>query len=88
MTINIGDYKVKISAEDRILSDLPREKATCYFLNELSVILDRAADHIRDQEDLEPETQQRVEEVYRRNAFEIFQQLMKKGFYGDGKKLV
>lgn len=82
MTLTIGHYKVKITAEDKILSDLSREESTCYFLNELSVLLDRAADNIRDQEGLDPETRQRVEYAYRRDAFEIYQQLVKKGFYG------
>ena len=88
MTIQIGNYKVKIQAEDKILTDMPKAEATKYFLNELSVLLDRAADHIRDQEDLEPETRQRVEYAYRRDASEIFQQLVKKGFYADEKQLV
>ena len=88
MTLTIGHYKVKITAEDKILSDLSREESTCYFLNELSVLLDRAADNIRNQEGLDPETRQRVEYAYRRDAFEIYQQLVKKGFYADEKHIV
>ena len=83
MTLTIGHYKVKITAEDMILSDLSREESTCYFLNELSVLLDRAADNIRDQEGLDLETRQRVEYAYRRDASGIYQQLVKKGFYGE-----
>lgn len=88
MTLTIGHYKVKITAEDKILSDLSREESTFYFLNELSVLLDRAADNIRDQEGLDPKTRQRLEYAYRRDSSEIYQQLAKKGFYGDEKHIV
>lgn len=81
MTVNIGNYKVRIQAEDRFLSDLPKAEATKYFLNELSIIFDKAAGYMDLQNDLSEETRSTIAGCYRRISDEIFNTLDRKGFY-------
>ena len=88
MTIQIGNYKVKIQAEDKILTDMPKDEATKYFLNELSVVFDRAADYMEVRNDISDGIRIPAAGVYRRISNEIYETLIKKGFYGDEKNIV
>lgn len=88
MTIQIGDYKVQIQAEDRILPDMPKAEATKHFLNDLSIMYDRAAEYIDIQEDLDEETRRTVSGYYRHVSHTIFETLTRKGFYGDEKSFI
>lgn len=88
MTIQIGNYKVKIQAEDRILTDMPKDEATKHFLNDLSIVFDRAADYMEVRNDISDGIRIPVAGVYRRISNEIYETLIKKGFYGDEKNIV
>lgn len=88
MTVQIGNYKVRIQAEDRIFSDMPKAEATKHFLNELSIVFDKAAGYMDAQTDLSEDIRATVAGVYRRISDEIFNTLDRKGFYGDEKHII
>ena len=85
MTLNIGGYKVKITAEDERLRDLTKQQVTEYFLNELSMVYDLAAEYRASEPGMDPEMRKILASSYRERSEQIYQRLKKAGFYGPQK---
>lgn len=85
MTLNIGGYKVKITAEDELLKDLTKQQITQYFLNELSMVYDLAAEYRASEPGMDPEMRKILSSNYRKSSEQIYERLQKAGFYGPQK---
>ena len=87
MTLNIGGYKVKITAEDERLKDLTKQQVTEYFLNELSMVYDLAAEYRASEPGMDPEMRKILASSYRDRSEQIYEKLKKSGFYGKGRSM-
>ena len=85
MTLNIGGYKVKITAEDERLKDLTTQRVTEYFLNELSMVYALAAEYRASEPGMDPEMRKILSSGYRERSDQIYEKLKKAGFYGPQK---
>lgn len=85
MTLNIGGYKVKITAEDERLEGFTKQQITEYFLNELSMVYDLAAEYRASEPGMDPEMRKILASSYRERSEQIYERLKKAGFYGPQK---
>ena len=85
MTLQIGNYKVKISAENLTRPKECRNTSedTQNFLNILSLAYSHAARNVKYDPDMTAAYAALMEHDYYRNSEQIYQHLKQRGFYDD-----